>query len=282
MKLLLLLFCSCEVLLADNPVLILPQRVQFDYPNETRLIVEADKFGKVGSLSLTIGNKKLAIDEANMANIYNPDISTIKFQKTYDDKLKSKIWIVSFEYSRVLYSWGYAANEVEFIFSETGYSHRITKIQISKDTWEYFTKPAKGAEKKCGSGGSLDTEDTGPEKPSTEFKEQSDKALWKEHDETRGKRIAEWMNTEFVVKVPASFAFKELVDYLVSLPPYNVGYEIKSGDFTIPEGRKLELPTGRYLRSDIIAKASSAFDIEILVDDNRKLRFKSGKQGETK
>ena len=94
--------------------------------------------------------------------------------------------------------------------------------------------------------------------------------------------ITEWMGTEFVVKVPASFTFKELVDYLVSLPPYNVGYEIESGSFTIPEGRKLELPPGRYLRSDIIAKASSAFDIDILVDDDQKLRFKSWKQRDAK
>ena len=163
MKLALLLLCSCNALPADNAALIRPQRVQLDYPDDTRVIVEVNKFDNVASVSLTIGKKKLVVDAANLVNIENPDLSKIDFQRTYDERLKSKIWIVSFEYRLRLRSWGYASNNVEFVFSETEYSGRTIKLQTSKDTCEYLTKPAKGAETKEGIGGSSGTGDADPE-----------------------------------------------------------------------------------------------------------------------
>jgi hypothetical protein len=183
-----LLLISFEALLADGAVLILPKRVQLDYPDNVRIIVEADDFGKVGLVSLTLDKKRLVVDAANLANIVNPDISKIDFQETYDDKLQSKIWIVSFEYFRWMSTWGKASNNVQFIFDESGYNKRITKIQISKDNWEYLIKPAKGAETKYGSGGKSDTGDPHhTEKPSLKLNDKSNSPSGNEHGKTTDK-----------------------------------------------------------------------------------------------
>ncbi|MCF7676345.1 MAG: hypothetical protein K9N23_07110 [Akkermansiaceae bacterium] len=85
MKSVLLLLFSCKVLFADNPVYILPERVRIDYPDKISLNLEADDLSKVGSLSITIGKKKIVVDAGELVDLFNPDPS-LKLKGKTDDK----------------------------------------------------------------------------------------------------------------------------------------------------------------------------------------------------